>query len=108
MTHSDIIYCILGIFLVSYIPRVLPPFILSKRKLSPFIERWLRYVPTAVFGALIFSEIFIEGEQLNFSLNNISFLASVVVFLVAIKTKSLGKCVATGMFVFWVLEKNLC
>ena len=63
MSTTEIMYCILGMCIVSYIPRALPPFILARVSLSPIVERWLRYVPTSIFGALVFSEIFINGDH---------------------------------------------
>ena len=104
MTNLEMLYCILGMFIVSYIPRVIPPFLLAKTTLSPFVERWLKYVPTSVFGALVFSEIFIDGNRINLSLGNINLITSLIVLAVSIKTKSLGKSIVTGMFVFWVLK----
>lgn len=104
MSHAEIFYCILGMCAVSYLPRVLPPFVLARTKMSPFLTRWLKYVPTSVFGALVFSEVFIDGDQLNFSLQNLSLLTSIVVFWVAVKTRSLGKSIVTGMAVFGFLK----
>lgn len=104
MTSVEVMYCILGMFVVSYIPRVVPPFLLAKTTLSPIVERWLKYVPTSVFGALVFSEIFIDGNKLNLSLGNINLIASLIVLAVSLKTKSLGKSIVTGMVVFWLLK----
>lgn len=107
MSSAEILYCILGMCAVSYLPRVLPPFILAKTSMSPFVERWLRYVPTSVFGALVFSEIFIDGDKLNLSLGNIHLITSFIVLAVAVRTKSLGKSIVTGMFIFWLLKHIL-
>lgn len=103
MSTTEIMYCILGMCIVSYIPRALPPFILARVSLSPIVERWLRYVPTSIFGALVFSEIFINGDHLNLSLNNINLLASLIVLVVSLKTKSLAKSIVTGILVYWIL-----
>ncbi|WIW71202.1 AzlD domain-containing protein [Anaerosinus gibii] len=103
MSTTEIMYCILGMCIVSYIPRALPPFILARVSLSPVVERWLRYVPTSIFGALVFSEIFINGDHLNLSLNNINLLASLIVLVVSLKTKSLAKSIVTGILVYWIL-----
>lgn len=107
MTDAQMIYCIVGMFVVSYIPRALPPFVLAKTKLSPLVERWLRYVPTSVFGALVFSEIFLNESGLNFSLTNINLIASVIVLAVAVKTKSLGKCIGVGLLAYWLLSHGI-
>ncbi len=104
MTTMEIFYCTLGMCLVSYLPRVMPPFILAKIKISPLVERWLQYVPTSVFGALVFSEIFLKEGQLDFSLSNVNLLASLLVLLVAVKTHSLGKSIVVGLASFWLLQ----
>lgn len=105
MTGLEIFYCILGMCIVSYIPRALPPFILAKTNLSPVVERWLKYVPTSIFGALVFSEIFIEGDHLNLSLGNINLVASLVVLAISLKTKSLGKTIVAGIVIYWMLKE---
>lgn len=107
MSNMDIALCIVGMSIVSYIPRALPPFILARTKISPVIERWLKYVPTSVFGSLVFSEIFINNKQVNFSFNNVSLWTSLVVVVVAAKTKSLAKSIIVGLITFWILKNYL-
>lgn len=108
MTSDYILYCTLGMCVVSYIPRVLPPFILARVSIPEVLERWLRYVPTSVFGALVFSEIFISGvHSFNFQFNNINLLASLFVVLVAVLTHSLAKSIVVGLAAFWVLQHIL-
>ena len=105
MSHSDILTAILGMCLVSYLPRVLPPLFLAHRELPPVVGRWLKYVPTAVFGALVFSEIFTKpGHGLDFSLGNPNVLPSILVVIVAGRTHSLGKSIVTGLAAYWLLQ----
>lgn len=107
MNSLEILYCTIGMCIVSYLPRVLPPFVLAKVKISPFVERWLRYIPTSVFGALVFSEIFLKDGRLNIVAANINIWASLLVLIVAVKTHSLAKSIMTGLVAFWFLEKIL-
>lgn len=44
---------ILGMMLVTYIPRLLPLITLSKKPLSPFFKRVLTYIPYTALSALI-------------------------------------------------------
>ena len=44
---------ILGMALVTYIPRVAPLLLLSSRQLNPHLMRWLEMVPPAVLAALL-------------------------------------------------------
>lgn len=92
--------------IVTYIPRLLPFVLLSKTTLPEWFKVWLRFVPTSVFGAMIFSEIFVRSNGLNLAINNISLLASLFVFAVAMKTKSLGISIGTGFAAFWLLQNQ--
>jgi branched-subunit amino acid transport protein len=44
---------IIGMMIVTYLPRLLPLVILSKRPLPPLVRRFLCYIPYAALGALI-------------------------------------------------------
>ncbi len=43
-----------GMALVTYIPRMLPMVLLRDIKLSPFLNRFLKFIPYAAIGALVF------------------------------------------------------
>lgn len=45
---------ILGMALVTYLPRLIPLITLSERPLPPLVKRFLLYIPYAALGALIF------------------------------------------------------
>ncbi|HJV46477.1 MAG TPA: AzlD domain-containing protein [Bacillota bacterium] len=45
---------ILGMGLVTYLPRLLPMVLLQNIKLNPFLNRFLGFIPFAALGALIF------------------------------------------------------
>jgi branched-subunit amino acid transport protein len=53
----DQVWLVLGMAAVTYIPRMLPFFLLEKIRLSPFWKRFLRFIPFSALGALIFPEI---------------------------------------------------
>ena len=48
---------IIGMSLVTLIPRLIPVFILEKLELKPWVNRWLQAIPYAALGALIFPGI---------------------------------------------------
>jgi branched-subunit amino acid transport protein len=52
-----ILLIILGCALVTYLPRMLPMVVLKNIHLPPFIQSFLRYIPYAALGALIFPGI---------------------------------------------------
>ncbi len=99
---------IVGISLVTYLPRIAPALLFAGRELPPIVERWLKFVPTAVFGALIFSDVFIGGDGgLNFALKNINLLTSLVVLPVAVRTKSLAWSIIVGLSTYYGLSRIL-
>lgn len=106
MTQAEILLTIFGMFVVSYVPRVLPPLFLARRKIPKTVENWLKFVPTSVFGSLVFSEIFARpGYAFDFSAGNISLWASLIVTAVACKTHSIGASIVSGLASFWLLEQ---
>ncbi|NMB46456.1 MAG: AzlD domain-containing protein [Firmicutes bacterium] len=48
---------LLGMVLVTYLPRTLPLFLSNDRPLPTWLERWLKLVPYTALGALIFPGI---------------------------------------------------
>ena len=52
-----IILIIIGMSLVTMIPRLLPAFIVDKIQFRPWINQWLNAIPYAALGALIFPGI---------------------------------------------------
>jgi branched-subunit amino acid transport protein len=54
---TEIVWMIIGMGLVTYIPRMLPFVLFKGRELPPFIQGVLKNVPYATLGALIFPAI---------------------------------------------------
>ncbi|SDM01560.1 AzlD domain-containing protein [Sediminibacillus halophilus] len=52
-----ILFIILGMSLVTMIPRMLPAYIVDKVHFPEWINRWLNAIPYAALGALIFPGI---------------------------------------------------
>lgn len=60
---------IIGMGLVTYIPRMLPFVLFKGKELPPFIQGVLKNVPYATLGALIFPAIiFIQKDDLLYGL----------------------------------------
>lgn len=98
----DQLLLILGMAAVTYIPRVLPLWLLSSKSLHPAFMRWLEMVPPAVLAALLAPSLLLQkdatgAERLFISQDNLFLLAAVPAFLVAWKTKSFFGTVAVGM-----------
>ena len=61
-------WMILGMAVVTYIPRVIPLTFLEGRELPAAVQNVLRNIPYAVLGALIFPAIFFIQENVWFGI----------------------------------------
>lgn len=57
MMKSDLWLIILGMGIVTYLPKVMPFLFLKNRPLPKFIRRFLQYVIFAILGSLVFPGI---------------------------------------------------
>ena len=94
---SEMIYLILGMSLVTQLPRLLPLVVLSRLSLPPIVIRWLKQIPVAVLSALLFPSLLIADGRLSLSLNNTALLAAIPSIIVAAKTKNLFLTVLAGI-----------
>jgi len=92
---------ILGMGMVTYIPRLIPIIFLSQRELPQWLVDWLDYIPAAILSALIFPAILTSGEPRVFDITRPELLIAIPTFVVAFKTKSLAGTVIFGMFLYW-------
>lgn len=97
MDQPLIFLTILGMLLVTYLPRLLPVWLLASRQLPHVVVVWLRYVPAAVLAAMLFPALVLQDGALNLRLDNLYLLAVFPTLLVAWKTRSLFGAVVTGM-----------
>ncbi len=88
---------LVGMLLVTYIPRVLPLLILTRMEIPDIIIRWLRFIPVAILAALLTPGILIVDGILMFSYYNIFLIAAIPTFSVAIYKKNIFLTVITGM-----------
>ncbi|MFC4322294.1 AzlD domain-containing protein [Litchfieldia salsa] len=75
---SNIMWMIIGMGIVTYIPRMLPFVALSGMKLPAFLQGVLKNVPYATLGALIIPGIFTINEDIWFGI-----IGAAVAFAVA-------------------------
>ncbi|GAB2501526.1 hypothetical protein GCM10008929_22590 [Alkalibacterium psychrotolerans] len=101
------IILITGMAVVTFFPRFLPLLLLSKKEISPSLSRWMSFIPVSIFAALVASDIFFWEETFNVNpVDNIKLLPSVLVVLIALKTRSLLWSMAAGVgaiTVMWLL-----
>ena len=97
MDQKLIFFTLVGMLLVTYVPRFLPLFFLANRSLPNVVHRWLGYVPSAVLAAMLFPSLFVKNKQLFLSFDNLYLMAAIPTFFLAWKSKSLFGTVITGM-----------
>lgn len=97
MDEKVVFLTIVGMTIVTYIPRAVPVLLLASRTLPAPLVRWLSFVPTAVLSAMLFPALLLKGVAFDFSLENFFLWASIPAFLLAWRTKSFFGTVALGM-----------
>ncbi len=108
MPDVDYILLIAAMGLVTYIPRWLPLFFLSQRKLPSWFIEWLDLIPVAILSSLVFSDIFVMGSPRHLDILQMKSIVAVPTFIIALRTKSLGWTIIAGMVLFWVAERLIC
>ncbi len=96
MDQKTIFLILLGMAAVTYLPRLLPVWLLSSRQLPPQLVTWLRHVPVAVLSVMLLPALLVPDDRLDLGLNNLFLWAAIPTFLVAIKTRSLFATVVVG------------
>jgi branched-subunit amino acid transport protein len=74
--NSTIIFMIIGMGIVTYIPRMLPLVVFNGVKMPPFLQGVLKNVPYATLGALIVPGIFLIHQDFWFGV--IGFLSAFI------------------------------
>jgi branched-subunit amino acid transport protein len=75
---GNIVLMIIGMAIVTYIPRMIPLVSLSGKELHPFLQGILKNVPYATLGALIVPGIFMINEDIWFGI-----IGATAAFLIA-------------------------
>ncbi len=79
-------------------------FLFGKSEIPKVIKRALRFVPPAVFSAIIFPELFLHSGSLDASLTNDRLLAGILAALTAWLTKNILLTLLAGMITLVILQ----
>jgi branched-subunit amino acid transport protein len=90
---------ILGMAVVTYLPRLLPLWLFTARPLPRLVVTWLRYVPVAILAAMLFPALLVTDDGVALGPDNVYLWAAVPTLAVAWKTRSLFGAVIAGMAV---------
>lgn len=99
MDEKLVFLTIIGMAVVTYLPRLIPLLALSGKELPASVVSWLRHVPPAVLAAMLLPAILIHQGDLSAGLDNLFFWAAIPTFAAAILSKSLFIPVMIGMLV---------
>ena len=97
MDQNTIFITILGMLVVTYLPRVLPVWLLASRSLPPLTVAWLRYIPVAVLAAMLLPSLMVQEGRISLAVENLFLWAAFPTLLIAWKTRSFLGAVIVGM-----------
>lgn len=89
---------------VTFVTRLLPIVMLEKLHLRGAWQRALRFVPPAVFAAIIVPELTAGGNALLSAAGAARLLAAMLAAGVAWRTRSVLLTIATGMAALWLVR----
>jgi len=101
---QEFVWLLLGVSIVTLIPRVLPMMLVSRFGLPAWLSRFLRYVPIAVMTALIVQSIVTRDEMFIPIQDNMNLIALIPTLIAAIWTRSLLITVITGICAMFLLQ----
>jgi branched-subunit amino acid transport protein len=97
MSETSIWIMIIGVSLVSILPRILPVALFSHYEFPEPLKRWLSFVAPAVLGALASLSVLAPDGAINISIHNRYIWVFIPTLLVAIKTRSLFYSLLVGI-----------
>ena len=101
------IYVVLGMAVVTYLPRMLPLTLLSRKTIPKSLSDFLEYIPGAVLSALLLPSILMVNGEISVGISNPISIAAILAFPIALKTKDMFITVLFGMVVMMILGKLL-
>lgn len=104
LSNFNIYILIIGLAILTYIPRSLPIIYLSKKDIPKWLKDWMKFIPSGVFAALILPNILIQDGSLNIGFTNIKLVASILVLIISFKKKSLGLSIVVGVTAITILN----
>jgi len=104
VSELNYIWLILGMSLVTYIPRWLPLAALAGRRLPGWLLEWLDLIPVAILASLLLPLMVIPDATGQLDPLSSEFLAGTITIIFALKVKSLSGTVIVGMLVYWLIS----
>ena len=102
MSVHSYLFLMFAMAAVTYIPRMLPLVVLSRRQLPHWLAEWLELIPSAILSALLAPTLFAQGNPRTLVFGKFELLAAIPTLFFALKTRSLAGTVVIGMLFFWL------
>ena len=102
---ADYLMLLVGMGLVTYLPRWIPLHYLSRRSLPDWFVQWLELIPAAILSALLLPVLVLGEGPRHIDLLRPELWVALPTFAFAWRTRSLGGTVVVGMLLFWLSEK---
>ena len=93
---------ILGMAIVTFLPRFLPMALLTQWSIPEKVKLGLEYIPVAILSGIVFPILFFDGKG-TLGIQPQLLLAAIPVFAFAWKVRSIWGSVVLGMVVYWAL-----
>lgn len=90
--------------LLTYLTRLSFIALSGKVAFPDWLQRSLRYIPTAVLSAIIFPELLIRSGELDLTISNDRLIAGLLAALVGWKTRNTLLTIVVGMVSLLVLQ----
>lgn len=97
MDHTALALTIVAMGVVTYLPRLLPVWLLASRSLPKPVAAWLRYVPVAVLAAMLAPLLVVADGSIALGFDNLFLWAALPTFVVAWRRRGLVAPVLVGM-----------
>jgi len=97
-----ILILILGMGIVTFLPRFVPMAFLTRWVIPERVKMGLGYIPIAILSAIVFPILFFN-EVGKVEIEPHYLLSAIPVFVFAWKVKSLWASVVLGMLIYWGL-----
>ena len=98
----EVFWVLLGMAIVTFLPRFLPMAFLTRRAIPEKMKIGLDYIPVAILSAIVFPLLFSPGNG-KVGIEPQVLLAALVVSIFAHRMKNLWGSVILGMLIYWGL-----
>jgi branched-subunit amino acid transport protein len=98
---------ILAIGVITFITRLSFILLFSRMRVTPFMQRALRFVPPAVLSAILLPELVLQSGVVDLSIGNERLLAGMLAALVAWRTRNVLLTLGVGLVALWILQALL-